>query len=93
MYEKKKLVGAICAAPLILRDAGISRGVKLTSYPSVKKELPEVEYQEDPVVVDGNIVTSRSPGTAMAFALKLAEILAGKEQAKTVARAVLAPLD
>lgn len=84
------LIGAICAAPLALRDAGIIDGLRLTSHPSVEKELTAGRYEAARVVVDGNVITSRAAGTAMEFALKLAEILAGAEKAAEVSRAVLA---
>ncbi|MBN1688310.1 MAG: DJ-1/PfpI family protein [Candidatus Omnitrophica bacterium] len=78
MKSEKKLIGAICAAPLILRDAGLIEGVRLTSYPGLEKDLPGSQYSKDRVVLDGSILTSRAPGTAMEFAIKLVEILVGK---------------
>jgi len=68
------LVGAICAAPTALEAAGILNGRAATSFPGC--ELPSAEYKLERVVVDGNIVTSRGPGTAFEFALTLAELLA-----------------
>lgn len=47
------------------------------------------KYKEDDVVVDGNVITSRGPGTAFLFALKLVEILASKEKASEVAKGML----
>jgi 4-methyl-5(b-hydroxyethyl)-thiazole monophosphate biosynthesis len=44
------------------------------------------------VVVDGNIITSRSPGTAMEFALKLVELLFGKDRMEVVNKGILAKL-
>lgn len=90
-HERRELLGAICAAPLILRDAGIIAGKTLTSYPSVKDELPGCSYEEQRVVCDGWIVTSRAPGTALEFSLQLAGILMGKDKAGEIARQVLAP--
>jgi len=89
MDREKKLIGAICAAPLVLRDAGIIRGVKMTSYPGMNSEFKESRYEENRLVLDSHVITSRGPATAMDFALKLAEILAGPEQAAKVAEAVL----
>lgn len=89
MYEKKKWIGAICAAPLALRDAGIISGRQATSHPSVQAELSGVQYQQGRVVMDEHIVTSRAAGTAMEFALKLVEILEGKDKAQEVKRALL----
>ncbi len=88
--RKKKIIGAICAAPLVLRDAGLISGIRLTSYPGVERDLTGCSYCEDRVVVDGNIVTSRGPGTAMEFALKLVELLVNKAKADELSSIVLA---
>ncbi|TYQ26332.1 DJ-1/PfpI family protein [Pseudanabaena sp. UWO311] len=80
-----KLVAAICAAPTVLSDAGLLKDKRATSYPSVKDQMQVAEYLTIPVVVDGNVVTSRGAGTAMAFALKLAEILQGEAIANKLA--------
>lgn len=84
-----KWVAAICAAPMVLGEAGLLAGRKATSYPSVRDQLGDVKYLEDRVVVDGRIVTSRGPATAMDFALRLAELFCGAEKAQEVRRAVL----
>lgn len=77
------LVAAICASPaLVLAPLGILDNKKATCYPSFKSKLKH--YSNDAVVVDGNVVTSQGPGTALAFAFKLAEILIGPEKAKSV---------
>jgi len=93
-YEKKKLVAAICAAPVVLADAGILKGKKATIYPGMEKEIEKGggEFIDDLVVHDGNIVTSRGPSTALLFGWKLAEILAGKEIADQVAERMLRKL-
>lgn len=80
-----KLVAAICAAPSVLSNAGLLKNKRATSYPSVKDQMQVTEYLTIPVVVDGNVVTSRGPGTAMAFALKLVEILKGEAIADKLA--------
>lgn len=70
---------AICAAPMALYAAGLLEGRRVTSFPGVLDALPgSHRYSDDAVVVDGRIVTSRGPGTAMDFALTLVELLAGK---------------
>jgi 4-methyl-5(b-hydroxyethyl)-thiazole monophosphate biosynthesis len=79
MQRQDRYVAAICAAPMVLGKAGILTGRRATSYPGCLDGmgLTGVNYLEDPVVVDGKIITSRGPGTAMDFALKLVEIMAG----------------
>ena len=90
--EKGKKIAAICAAPTILADMGVTKGKNITSHPSVKDEFKEENYSEDRVVVDGNIITSRGPGTALEFGLKLVEILVSKEKAEEVNAGVMARL-
>jgi 4-methyl-5(b-hydroxyethyl)-thiazole monophosphate biosynthesis len=84
-----KWVAAICAAPMVLHAAGLIEGKKVTSYPSVRDQLGRVDYVEDRVAVDGRVVTSRGPGTAMEFSLRLVELLCGMEKAREVRQAVL----
>ena len=90
MVDEKKLIGAICAAPIILEENGLLEKRKRTSHPSVKESLLGDFYVEDRVAVDHNIITSRSPGTAMEFAFKLVEILFGKDRVILVNEGVLA---
>ena len=87
-----KNIAAICAAPLVLMDAGILRNRYITSHPSVQSDLRDINYKDDRVVVDGNIVTSKSPGTAMEFAFKLVEVLFGQERRDVVNKGVLAKI-
>jgi len=82
-----KLVAAVCAAPTALEAAGLLKGKRATSYPG--NPLPSATFVEDRVVEEGNIVTSRGPGTTMAFALKLVERLSGAEVAKKTAEKLL----
>jgi protein deglycase len=92
MNRNGKLIAAICAAPLVLQSAGFLQGRTTTSHPSVRDGLNEVNYSEDRVVVDGNLITSRGPGTAMEFAMKLVEILFDKDRMETVNKGVMARL-
>jgi 4-methyl-5(b-hydroxyethyl)-thiazole monophosphate biosynthesis len=81
MDKEGKYIAAICAAPSVLIKAGIMAGRKATVSPSGKAQMQGcAKYSEDRVVVDGNLITSQSPGTAMEFALKLVEVLAGEER-------------
>lgn len=80
MAAQNKYTAAICAAPKALARAGLLAGKQVTSYPgSLDDAVPrDFHYVENPVVVDGKVVTSRGPGTAMDFALTLIELLSGK---------------
>lgn len=85
MAAAGQYVAAICAAPMALHAAGVLEKKTATSFPGVLDKLPGSHaYSAEPVVIDGNVVTSRGPGTAMDFALTLVELLCGTEQRKKV---------
>lgn len=91
MNKTGKCIAAICCAPSVLIRSGILQGKKATISPSGKSKMAAcAQYSEERVVVDGNLVTSRSPGTAMEFALKLVEVLAGEEKMKQIKAQTLA---
>lgn len=75
---------AICAAPKVLAAAGLLEGRQVTSFPGWLDDETGIDYLEDPVVLDGPVVTSRGPGTAMDFALQLVELLTDRETAAGV---------
>src|SRR6185312_14151145 len=58
-----KTVAAICHGPQLLIETGLLKGRKLTSYPSIKTDLKNAgaEWRDKEVVVDDNLITSRSP--------------------------------
>ena len=59
-FEKQgKYVGTICAGSLAIKTAGLVRGGKVTSHPSVQNEFGQYEYSEERVVVQGTVVSSR----------------------------------
>jgi 4-methyl-5(b-hydroxyethyl)-thiazole monophosphate biosynthesis len=75
MHDANKYVAAICAAPSVLATAGLLDGKRATSFPGSLDAFPKVLRQPQAVVEDGKLITSRGPGTAMDFALTLAERL------------------
>jgi len=79
MANKGQFVAAICAAPKVLANSGVLKNKKATCYPGVLKALG-INSEETAIVEDGNIITSRGPGTAMDFTLTLIEKLVGKEK-------------
>jgi 4-methyl-5(b-hydroxyethyl)-thiazole monophosphate biosynthesis len=93
MAAAGKYTTAICAAPIALAAAGLLDGRRATSYPGFvdKMTLPGTTYLADAVVVDGKVVTSRGPGTAMDFALALVELLVGKATRDQVETGLVRP--
>ncbi|MCK4739705.1 MAG: DJ-1/PfpI family protein [Deltaproteobacteria bacterium] len=82
-------VAAICAAPTVLAKAGLIDGKKVTCYPGYESELGAGIFSKDRVIVDDGIITSRGPGTAIEFAIKLAEILVGAETAEQLTEGLI----
>ncbi len=82
-------IAAICAAPLALHKAGVLENRAFTCYPGTEKEMKREDRSDDPVVVDGHIITSQGPGTAIAFALKLIELIDGAEASEQVASGMI----
>ncbi|MBC6413433.1 MAG: DJ-1/PfpI family protein [Chromatiales bacterium] len=84
-HHATKWVGAICAAPKVLVDAGLVDDSRITAYPGVLDgQNTAAELSTEAIECDGNIITSRSPGTAMEFALTIIEKLIGKEKRSAV---------
>jgi 4-methyl-5(b-hydroxyethyl)-thiazole monophosphate biosynthesis len=85
-------IAAICAAPVILADAGVAQAHTLTSFPAREAELKPVAkaYVRDRVVVDGKVITSRGAGSAEEFALALIAYLQGADAAETVRAQIVA---
>ena len=84
-----KIVAAICAGPSVLVKAGILGGKKVTIFKGMENELKNAVYVDKPVVVDGNILTSQGPGTAMEFALELLKRLTGEKKAQEIQEKLL----
>ena len=88
--QKNKLLGAICAAPYALHKAGVLNQ-NYTCYPSFENKIRLEGYTgEKNIVRDGNIITSRGPGTAMCFALEIVKILRGEDIYSKVKEGLLA---
>lgn len=87
-----KPLAAICAAPAVLGAAGILKGRKAVCYPGMEFWLEGAFIQQENVVTDGNITTAKGPAITPFFALKLLEILRGRDIAEETGRAFLIPL-
>ncbi|HYF75332.1 MAG TPA: DJ-1 family glyoxalase III [Candidatus Nitrosocosmicus sp.] len=80
--ERNKLIAAICAAPSILGRMGLLDGKKAVCYPGFEETLKGAVIGEDVISQEGNYITSKGPGTAIYFALRLVELLSDKETAE-----------
>lgn len=81
-FDKEgKMIAAICAGPIVLDRAGVLEDKRATSFPSIKGELKNVgEYVDDEIVVtDGNITTSRGAALTTYLALRLVGLIKGEE--------------
>jgi 4-methyl-5(b-hydroxyethyl)-thiazole monophosphate biosynthesis len=86
-------LAAICAAPLVLGGLDLLQGKKATAYPGFESTLKGAEYVQAGVVKDGNIITGRGPGFALAFGLAIVEELQGNGMADEVAGGLLAVIE
>jgi protein deglycase len=86
-HTSGKRVAAICAAPLVLKDAGILAGRRFTGHATIASELPEADFSER-VIMDETIITSRGAGTALDFGLALVSELCGQEKAEEIAASI-----
>jgi len=84
------LLGAICAAPVtVLAEHGLLDGRRATCFPTLAEWLPAASYCDERVVVDGQLVTSQGPGTALEFAVTLVDLLCGAEKRDEIASQLL----
>ena len=88
MANSENFTTAICAAPKVLANAGLLENKKATSYPGVLDDTNNIDIS-NAVVIDGKVITSRGPGTAMDFALTLIELLAGKAKKDEVEKGLV----
>jgi len=89
MDGKGKYVGAICAAPYALKEAGVLKE-KYTAYPGWENNIRPEGYTDAKVVEDQNVLTSKGPGTAICFGLEIVRKFAGEEAYQTLKSGLLA---
>lgn len=87
--ESGRRVAAVCAAPLVLQDAGVLTGRRATAHPAVIAELTQAVPVTDAVVVDGPVVTSRAAGTCFALALELVRLVDGPDKVAALREALV----
>lgn len=88
-YENGKFVAAICASPSILGRRGILNGKQATVYPGFEEELKGATLVDAGAVRQGNVITGRSMGSAVEFALLLVEALLGSDKAEEIAKQIV----
>lgn len=86
--EAGKTVAAICAAPLILDQVGLLEGKRFTCYSSVRETLTAA--LDEKVVIDGELITSCGPGTALDFGFAIVGHLCGKAKATEIVEEMMA---
>lgn len=74
-YQSGKPLAAICHAPWLLVEAGVVKGLNATSYRSIRTDMINAgaNWQDEPVVVDNGLITSRSPADLEPFVAKIIE--------------------
>lgn len=81
-----KPIAAICAAPLILHDAGLLVGKRFACHPAARAEL--FDAVDGAVIEDGLLITSRGAGTAVEFGLAIVARLFGQSKARDLAQEI-----
>jgi len=91
MNSRGALIAGICAAPsVVMAPIGLLENKSATCYPGDQIDFAKsTKYKNKTVVVDGNIITSQGPATAMEFAFVIVEKVMGKDTAKKVAKQAL----
>lgn len=87
--DNKKLLGAICAAPLVFGNLGILKHIKATCYPGFENQLHGAIVTGEKIEVADNIITAKGAGVALDFALRIVELLKGKEHATKLAQKMI----
>jgi 4-methyl-5(b-hydroxyethyl)-thiazole monophosphate biosynthesis len=83
--ENGKVIGAICAAPLVLGHNNLLKGKTATCFPGFEDELSGANVTGNSIEVDGKIITGKGAGVAMKFALTIVEHFNGKDTADKLA--------
>lgn len=89
LYEQGRFVAAICAAPTVLAELGITDGKKATCYPGMENEMGSATMLPVGAVQDGKVITGRAAGAAFDFGLALIRALRGEEAAQKIAAGVV----
>lgn len=83
--DEGKTIAAICAAPYVLGELGILKGKQATCFPGYESSLEGAEVLEQDIVKDGNIITGRGAGVAVAFGLEILKLSKTEEDVRSLA--------
>ena len=89
-HEQNKMLGAICAAPLVFGNLGILKNKKATCYPGYENQLHGAVVTGEKTEVSGNIITGKGAGVAIDFSLKIVETIKGEPFATELAHKMIA---
>lgn len=87
----KKLIAAICAAPMILGDLGLLNGKKAVCFPGYEDSLDGAEYCDADIVTDDNIITARGAGVALQFGAAILDAVTKSEKGCKILRQMQLP--
>lgn len=92
MFRQGKIIAAICASPaIVVAPTGILENKSATCYPGMEKHFSSAtKFKSESVVVDGTIITSQGPATAIKFALAIIHKLAGEDAVEKIKKSILA---
>jgi 4-methyl-5(b-hydroxyethyl)-thiazole monophosphate biosynthesis len=89
-FKEGKLLGAICAAPMVFGNLGILKGKNAVCYPGFEIYLPGANIENSHVVKDGKIITGRGPGVALQFTLEIVSLLKDEETTAKLKKSMMA---
>ena len=93
MHASKKLVAAICAAPIVLSTADIINNTTFTCYPGFEEQINSNKYNAtQAVVINDNVITAQGPALAMLFGFEIVKYLLDEKTAETISNAMLIPV-
>jgi 4-methyl-5(b-hydroxyethyl)-thiazole monophosphate biosynthesis len=90
LHGAGKIVAAVCAGPLVLQQAGVLDGRRVTCHPDEATKITKAKWVNEPVVIDGNVITSQGAGTCFKFSLAIISKVDGREKAQAVGRGMVA---